>query len=113
MDSILTSIKKLIGSPEEYEHFDTDIIIHINTAFNTLTQLGVGPEEGFRISDATAIWDDFIDTSDTILYEAVKTYIYLRVKLIFDPPNSGATIGIFKETIKELEWRLNVTADEG
>jgi len=113
MDSILTSIKKLIGAPEEYEHFDTDIIIHINTAFATLTQLGVGPATGFRISDDTAIWDDFIDMSDTMLYEAVKTYIYLRVKLIFDPPNSGATTEVYKETIKELEWRLNVTADKG
>ena len=113
MESILTSIKKLLGVYEEDENFDTDIIIHINTAFMSLTQLGVGPTEGFRIKDDTSIWADFINTDDTMLYEAIKTYIYLRVKLIFDPPSSGATTEVYKETIKELEWRLNVTADPG
>ena len=109
MESILTSIKKMLGIEEEYEHFDADIIIHINSVFSILTQLGVGPANGFTISDKTATWDQFIGDSTAI--ESVKTYMYLKVRLIFDPPLSSAVLESMKQTISELEWRLNVSAD--
>lgn len=109
MDSILTSIKKLLGIEESYEHFDTDIIIHINSAFSDLTQLGVGPAEGFRISDSYATWKDF--TKDEIKLESVKDLVYLKVRLIFDPPSSSYVLTAFENRIKELEWRLNVAAE--
>ncbi len=109
MDSILTSIKKLLGITEDYECFDQDVIIHINSAFSVLTQLGVGPEAGFFIEDSSAIWSDFV--SDTSKLEFIKTYIYLKVKLVFDPPTSSAVIDAINRQISELEWRINVTVD--
>ena len=108
MDSILTSIKKLLGITEEYEHFDPDIIMHINSAFMILNQLGVGPEEGFFIKDKSSTWDEFLSGSNL---EAVKTYVYLKVKLMFDPPLSSTVIEAIKSQISELEWRLNVSTD--
>jgi len=108
-ESILTSIKKLLGMTADYTHFDTDVIIHINTVFMTLHQLGVGPEEGFKIEDDTAVWEDYIEEDDNL--EAVKTYIYLKVKLVFDPPSSSAVMEANKQMIQELEWRLNVQAE--
>lgn len=109
MDSILLSIKKLLGIEAEYEHFDTDIIIHINSVFSILTQLGVGPENGFSIYDKNAVWHDFIQDSSKI--EMVKTYIYLKVRLLFDPPTVSSVASSFSQMISELEWRLNITAD--
>lgn len=109
MESILTSIKKLLGMTEDYDAFDTDIIIHINSVFMILNQLGVGPIEGFRIEDESDVWTDF--TSDALEIESVKTYIYLKVKLIFDPPSNSTVLEAYKEQIRELEWRLNVTVD--
>lgn len=111
--SILTSIKKLLGVDEDYTQFDPDIIIHINTVFMTLKQLGVGPTQGFKIADNTAEWEDFI--TDRIDLEGLKTYIYLKVRLVFDPPQSSYLIENIKEQIKELEWRLNfqVESTEG
>ena len=109
MDSILTSIKKLLGIAEEYTQFDEDIIMHINTVFLNLTQLGVGPEEGFLIEDDVASWEDFIN--DNTQLQAVKTYVYLKVKLFFDPPLSSSVIESMNRMIAELEWRLNVAVD--
>ena len=109
MESILTSIKKLLGITEEYDQFDPDIIMHINSVFMILTQLGVGPAEGFSIEDDTAVWTDFIQ--DIKKLESVKTYIYLKVKLLFDPPLSSAVIDSTNRLINELEWRLNVAAE--
>lgn len=109
MDSILTSIKKLLGITEEYTHFDTDLIIHINSVFATLTQLGVGPSEGFAIVDKNDNWEQF--TNDNMFIESVKSYIYLKVKLLFDPPTSSAVIESYKQMINEFEWRLNVAAE--
>lgn len=109
MESILTSIKKLLGITEEYDQFDPDIIMHINSVFMILTQLGVGPVEGFSIEDDTAVWTDFIQ--DVKKLESVKTYIYLKVKLAFDPPLSSAIIESMNRLINELEWRLNVAAE--
>lgn len=109
MDSILTSIKKLLGITEEYENFDQDIIIHINSAFMILNQLGVGPKSGFSISDKSSTWNEFIPESSNL--EAVKTYVHLKVKLMFDPPLSSTVIEAIKSQINELEWRLNVSVD--
>lgn len=109
MDSILTSIKKLLGSAEDYEHFDADIIMHINSVFFTLTQIGVGPSEGFSITDEEDIWTDFLPEGPIL--NAVKTYIYHKVRLKFDPPSSSAHMEALKELIKEDEWRLNVAAE--
>lgn len=107
--SILTSIKKLLGIAEDYTEFDEDIITHINSVFLNLTQLGVGPEEGFMIEDDTAAWEDFIN--DSIQLQAVKTYVYLKVKLLFDPPLSSSVTESINRMIAELEWRLNVAVD--
>lgn len=109
MESILTSIKKLLGVTEEYEHFDPDIIMHINSVLMILTQLGVGPSEGFVIEDETALWSDFIP--DSVNLEAVKSYVHLKVKLLFDPPSSGVVTESMNRMIGELEWRLNVAVD--
>lgn len=111
MESILTSIKKLLGIAEEYEQFDPDIIMHINSVFMTLTQLGVGPSEGFSIEDATAEWTDFVD--DITKVQAIRTYIYLKVKIVFDANSIGsATLAAYERQINELEWRLNVIAED-
>lgn len=110
MDSILTSIKKMLGIAEEYEQFDADIIMHINSVFMILTQLGVGPSEGFSIEDDSAIWSDFIQDSTNI--ESVKSYVYLRVKLLFDSTSLGSpVIEAMNRQISELEWRLNIEAE--
>lgn len=109
MESILTSIKKLLGIEEEYTQFDNDIIMHINSVFLNLTQLGVGPAEGFLIEDDTATWEDFIGDSNQL--QAVKSYMYLKVKLLFDPPLSSSVIESMNRMISELEWRLNVAVD--
>lgn len=109
MESILTSIKKLLGITEEYEHFDEDIIMHINSVFMILTQLGVGPPEGFRIEDKTATWNEFI--SDDVRFDSVKSYMHLKVKLLFDPPLSSAAIESMNRMINEFEWRINVAAE--
>lgn len=108
-ESILTSIKKLLGIAEEYKQFDADIIMHINSVFSILTQLGVGLSNGFSIQDEDRGWHDFIGEDNKI--EMVKSYIHLKVKLLFDPPLSSAVIEAMNQMIKELEWRLNVAVD--
>ena len=104
-ESILTSVKKLLGIAEEYTQFDTDIIIHINTIFMALQQMGIGPKDGFSITDENDIWTDFME--DSILLNSVKTYMYLRVKLLFDPPLTSSTVDSFNKLISELEFRMN------
>lgn len=111
MDSILTSIKKLLGISEEYTQFDDDIIMHINSVFLNLTQLGVGPEEGFFIEDDTADWEDFVDIESNMPLQAIKSYVYLKVKLLFDPPLSSSVIESTNRMIAELEWRLNAAVE--
>ena len=108
-ESILTSIKKLLGVPEDYEHIDQDIIMHINSVFMILNQIGVGPSDGFSISDKTAIWSDFI--SDNNKFEAVKSYMHMKVKLMFDPPLQSSVIECMNRMINEMEWRHNVSAE--
>lgn len=109
MKSILTSIKKLLGIAEEYEHFDADLIMHINSVFLNLTQLGVGPSEGFSITDEDSTWDEFLPAGKNL--EAVKSYMYLKVRLLFDPPLNSAIIESMNRQISEFEWRLNVAVD--
>lgn len=111
MESILTSIKKMLGIDEAYTHFDADIIMHINSVLMILTQLGVGPEEGFVIEDDTSTWINFIPEANAAQLHAVKTYIYMKVKLVFDPPLSSAVIESMSRQIAEFEWRLNVAVD--
>lgn len=109
MDSILTSIKKLLGIEEEYTHFDTDIMIQINSVLSVLTQIGIGPLTGFSIQDSTATWADFLGPNYN--FETVKSYVYLRVRLLFDPPTSSALIESMNKMVNEFEWRLHVNSD--
>lgn len=109
MESILTSVKKMLGITEEYDHFDPDIIMHINSVFMILTQLGVGPEDGFFIEDDTATWFDFTKSANKL--HMVKSYMYLKVRLLFDPPASSVVTECMKKMIDEFEWRLNVAVD--
>lgn len=109
-DSILDSIKKMLGIEAEYTHFDTDIIININSVLMILTQLGVGPDVGFIIEDSSKTWTDFL--GEGISVPAVKTYVYLKVKLVFDPPASSHVVASMDRQILELEWRVNVKADK-
>lgn len=104
MESILTSIKKLLGIVEDYEHFDIDIILHINSAFSILTQLGVGPDEGFAIRDKSSTWDQFLPPGKKL--ELVKSYVGLRVRVLFDPPNSSTMMESMNRMISEFEWRI-------
>lgn len=108
-ESILISIKKMLGIAAEYKSFDPDIIMHINTVFMVLNQLGVGPKSGFRIEDEKTDWSDYISEADNL--DAVKSYIHLKVKLMFDPPLSSAHIDAIHQSINELEWRINVQAE--
>lgn len=110
-DSILTSIKKLLGIEEEYEHFDQDIMMHINSTFMILNDLSVGPETGFSVQDKTKTWTDYLGSDKRL--EGVKTYIYLKVKLIFDPPSNSFVVEAMNRQITELEWRLNSRAEGG
>ena len=108
--SILDSTKKVLGIDADYTAFDVDILMHINSVFSTLNQLGLGPAEGFAIEDATTTWDAFLGTD--LRLNSVKTYIYLRVRLLFDPPSTSYLITSMKEQLQELEWRLNVNREE-
>ena len=108
--SILTSIKKLLGIAESCTDFDADIIMHINTVFLILNQLGVGTDKVFSIEDTKTTWSEFLK-DDTNL-EAIKTYIHLKVKVVFDPPLNSTVMEAHKQMISELEWRLNVQVKE-
>lgn len=109
-ESILTTIKKMLGIAEDYDAFDTDIIVNINTVFMTLTQIGVGPDKGFSIKGKDEKWSDFISEDDDNL-EGVKTYIYIKVKLVFDPPTTSFVLDALKNMATELEWRLNIESE--
>lgn len=110
MDSILTSVKKLLGIAEEYTAFDADLIMHINSVFMVLNQLGVGPEKGFSIADATAAWSEYLGDNEQL--EAVKSYMALKVRMLFDPPQSSTTMEAAKNMLSELEWRLYIACDK-
>jgi len=106
--SILKTIRRLLGPNATYDHFDHDLITHINSEFNILDQLGIGPEDGFFITDDTATWDEYLQDQKTL--KAVQQYIYLKVRKVFDPPANSFLVDAIDKEIKELEWRLEVMA---
>lgn len=108
--SILTSTKKVLGISAEYTAFDEDIIMHINTVFSTLNQIGLGPAEGFQIVDDTAVWSDFL--AGDIRLNNVKSYMFMRVKLMFDPPSTSYLITSMQNQINQLEWRLSIERED-
>ena len=110
MDSILTSIKKLLGIQEDYTQFDPEIIVHINSVFVILNQLGVGPDEPFFITDKTATWNQFLTENKEI--KSVESYMYLRVRLLFDPPANSFLVTSMEKQIEEFEFRQLVQAEE-
>lgn len=107
--SILNTIKKLLNIDSSENSFDTDIIIQINSSFTILRQLGIGPKEGFRITGSNEKWTGFVDNDEML--DAVKTFVYLKVKLAFDPPLNASLLESFERQVKELEWRLNVSVE--
>lgn len=109
MESILTSVKKMLGIVEEYEHFDADIIMHINSVFSILGQIGGNLPATFSIQDKTTVWSDYI--TDGRL-ELIRSYMYMKVRLLFDPPSSSSAMGAMENLISEFEWRINIYADE-
>lgn len=109
MESILSTVKKMLGLDSEYDAFDQDIVVNINSALMTLTQLGLGPSTGFLIHDESETWTDFLGSSMNL--EAAKTYVYLKVKSIFDPPTSSYVVDSMAKTMQEFEWRLMIQAD--
>lgn len=106
--SILNSTKLMLGLEPDYEAFDVEVMTHINSTFSTLEQLGIGPEGGFSISGAEDTWVDYLPQNDKRLNN-VRTYVYLRVRLLFDPPQTSHAVEAIKEQIKEIEWRINLT----
>lgn len=110
-DSILTSIKKLMGLTEEYDAFDQDILILINSVLFELEQIGVKAKDGFTLSDKTAVWSDYSD--DDRLLNVLKPYIYMKTKLTFDPPTSSGALDSMNRIIDRFEWRINLYADTG
>lgn len=111
-DSILISVKKLLGITEEYTHFDQDIVMHINSVIFVLSQLGVETADGFAITGSNETWSDLLPNIDQQKsLESIKSYIYLKVRLLFDPPSASAVIESTNKLINELEWRINVAVD--
>ena len=110
-ESILDYVKKLLGIQKDYTHFDPDVIYGINAAFAVLTQLGVGPEEGFMISDDSTKWNEFVQ--DTARLSLIKEYVCLKTRLLFDPPSSNVLLEAYNKTATEYEWRLYVASDGG
>ena len=108
-ESILKTIKGLLGPDSDYDVFDPDILVFINSALATLTQIGIGPSTGFRITGETETWDDFLGGAENL--ESVKDYVFMKVKMAFDPPTSSYVMSAYQDTCKELEWRLNVAVE--
>lgn len=110
-NSILHDVKQMIGQEWDDPTFDLDIITHINSVFFTLQQLGVGTDAGFAITDETTLWDAYL--AGNLNLNAIKTYIYLRVRLMFDPPANGFLVDTIQKQIDQLEWRINVETEHG
>ncbi|QEQ93504.1 hypothetical protein SEA_GIRLPOWER_5 [Streptomyces phage GirlPower] len=108
--SILNTTKKILGLPETDTSFDLDVMTHINGILSVLTQVGIGPSNGFMIEDSTATWEDFVGGDPRL--NMVKMYVYLRVRLVFDPPSTSFVIDSMNKQISEFEWRLNVQREE-
>jgi len=110
--SILLSTKKILGLDEAYEAFDLDVITHINSAFFVIHQLGIGPVDGFEIEDSSAEWGDFVYDGDLTMLNMIKTYVFLKVSILFDPPQMGYLIDLKTKQLQEAEWRLTVAREE-
>lgn len=108
-ESILISTKKVLGIQEGQEAFDVDVIMHINTAFSTLNQLGIGPDPGFMIEGDSETWDEFVTD---IRFNMIRTYVFLKVSMLFDPPVLGYLVDAKTNQIQELEWRMSVLRDQ-
>jgi hypothetical protein len=104
--SILDDTKKVLNLASDYTAFDQDVILYINSVLSTLNQLGIGPEDGFMITDKNALWSDFLGSDPRL--NNIKGYVYLRVRMLFDPPTLGYLIDAMQAQIKELEWRISV-----
>lgn len=111
VDSILTSTKKLLSVAKDDTAFDTDIILNINAAFFTLYQIGVGPDDGFEITDATQVWQDYLGGAKK-KYNSVQQFVYISVRLIFDPPANSFVTEALKTRLDELTVRLNYEREE-
>lgn len=109
-NSILLETKKVLGLPEAYTPFDTDVLMHINTALGTLNQLGIGPEDGFEVVDQNAEWDQLLEGNKKL--NPVKTYVYLKVRVFYDPPEQIHLLQAMERQIEQLEWRLNVVRED-
>lgn len=109
-DSILDSVKKMLGYEPEYTEFDQEILMHINAAMFTLRQLGVGPQDGYTVSSSDQTYADFLGEGAKTIPQ-VRTYLYYKVKLAWDPPQSASVLEVLKTEIAEAEWRLNVQVD--
>lgn len=107
--SILTTVKKALGLDENYTAFDLDILLFTNSVLSNLNQIGVGPVNGFQIEDKSATWDDLLGTDPRL--NNVKAFVYLKVRLLFDPPVTSFAIAAFEEQAKELEFRIYSTAE--
>lgn len=107
-ESILGSVKKMLGIPSEYKNFDLDIVMHINSVLFILCQLGVGPESGYVISDDSDEWTDFIPEGTNL--ELIKSYVFMKVRVLFDPPQSSVVMESMNRMISEFEWRINVAS---
>ena len=105
-ENLLKTIKQLVGCPDDFEQYDMDLTIHINSAFATLTQLGVGPKEGYRITGADNVWNEFEDDPQKL--SLIKDYVYIKTRLLFDPPTTGSLMDSLKEELKEMKWRLYI-----
>lgn len=110
MESILDSVKKILGIDKTYTAFDVDILMHINMVFATLHQLGVGPTTGFAIEDASTTWQEYLDNDDRL--NNIKSYVALKVRLVFDPPTTGFLLTSLQENIRELEFRISVRRED-
>lgn len=108
--SILDSVKKTVGLESDYTAFDVDILMHINSVFATLSQLGIGPDEGFSIDDNVPTWDSYLGSDKNLNF--VKSYVYIKVRLMFDPPQTSFQLEALNKVATELEWRLNVVREE-
>lgn len=109
-DSILDSVKTMLGVPVESTDADSELMLHINSVLSNLNQLGVGPLEGFMITDSNAVWADLL--SGNMKMNDAKTYVFLRVKMLFDPPTTSFALDAMKEQVQEAAWRLNVTREQ-
>lgn len=110
-DNILESVKKLLGIESDYNYFDADILMHINAAFSTLTQLGIKEVYGALV-DSDSEWGDYLEESSSVL-SAIKTYVFLKVRVLFDPPSSSAVLDCINRSISEQEWRINAFVEGG